>query len=227
MQGRVGSNHPRIDILLPRETSCMSVLRPAGRLAAGPPAREFIPSFASGRTIGRRPSSHKAMVTSVPRWPLQQVYPAQGTWNFNNNILPLRARRRSLRFDRTSLAACGAVWSKYYRTSSPIGANKIAIDVRVAILRSYAQIGGRHEYDVVMNLANQFANTPARERLMEAANLVLEPVVGRAMREARHGVLLRPVEPASGASQDLLRPAETFTRTDSATLLRPHDSDTG
>ncbi len=96
----------------------------------------------------------------------------------------------------------------------------------MAILHAYAQIGGAQELPIVTKLANQYANTPARERLKDAANLVLEPVAHRAMREARHGVLLRPIEPGSYAAQALLRPVEPSSAADSVTLLRPRDSDT-
>jgi hypothetical protein len=98
--------------------------------------------------------------------------------------------------------------------------NRRAIDFRVAILQSYASIGGAQELPTVRKLAANTLSTPAQIRLREAAQEVLESVERRAETERRHGVLLRPTGAAGTDGSKLLQPADTAGESDFMKLLR-------
>jgi len=103
-------------------------------------------------------------------------------------------------------------------------ANIAAIDFRVAILESYARIGGTLELPTVRQLAESTSPNPAQVRLREAARAVLPAVEARAALQritAQDGMLLRPA--ASGADSGiLLQPADSAP-VEPASLLRPAD----
>lgn len=99
--------------------------------------------------------------------------------------------------------------------------NIAAIDFRVAILKSYAQIGGALELPTVRQLAESTSQNPAQQRLREAAQEVLDAVEARAAVQAQNGTLLRPADAASD-SGTLLQPAGS-PPAEPATLLRPAD----
>jgi hypothetical protein len=104
-------------------------------------------------------------------------------------------------------------------------ANKRAIDLRVAILKAYKEIGGALELPIVRRLAElPHATTPARKMLMEAAQEALPFVEARVERLAKGDTLLRPSE---GEETSLLRAAHSTDNTPADQLLRsssPTDS---
>jgi hypothetical protein len=98
-------------------------------------------------------------------------------------------------------------------------ANKRAINLRVAILKAYREIGGALELPIVRRLAAlPHANTPARRMLTEAAQEALPFVVARVERLAKGDTLLRPSE---GEQASLLRTAHLADETPADQLLRP------
>jgi hypothetical protein len=97
--------------------------------------------------------------------------------------------------------------------------NVEAIDLRVAILDSYARVGGALELPTVRQLAESTSPNPAQVRLREAARVALPAVEARAARESDHGSLLR-VATSQNDRAVLLQPAGS-EQDDVGTLLLP------
>lgn len=97
-----------------------------------------------------------------------------------------------------------------------------AIDFRIAVLRSYAEIGGELEIAAVRRIANSTSMNAAQQRLREAAQESLSAIEARLKEQARNSVLLRAaIVPQD--STNLLLPVET-SASPAENLLRPSDS---
>lgn len=95
------------------------------------------------------------------------------------------------------------------------------IDIRVAILQAFEQVGDSKALSVVERLAKRDVKTVGEKRIQEAAKQCLPALQLRAEEQRSSQTLLRAADVSSRATDTLLRAATGMQEAQSEQLLRP------
>ncbi len=100
-------------------------------------------------------------------------------------------------------------------------ARNSAIDIRIAILQAFEQVGDSKALSVVERLAKREAGSAGEKRIQEAANQCLPALQLRTEEQRSSQTLLRAADASSAATDTLLRATTGTQDVQTEQLLRP------